>query len=141
MSSPFRSIKRLLKNRQTNSPNFTRDSRCSSNPPRKPAVILPILKWLWIKNRYPKWLALVNGDMDQTLRSESIPACFILTHNQVPEEGFVGSARSQLPPAPHGDEARDLASDPVPGVGSAPTGSHSSGCILRAARNFWGGFP
>ena len=29
------------------------------------------LMWLWIKNRYPKWLALVSGNMDQNLQSNS----------------------------------------------------------------------
>ena len=29
------------------------------------------LKWLWVKNRYPKWVALVNGDKDYNLRSNS----------------------------------------------------------------------
>ena len=27
--------------------------------------------WLWVKNRYPKWLALVSGNMDQNMRSNS----------------------------------------------------------------------
>ena len=26
-----------------------------------------VFKWLWVKNRYPKWVALVNGSMDQNL--------------------------------------------------------------------------
>ena len=33
--------------------------------------------WLWFKNRYPKWLALVNRTQDQNLRS---PGGLILTH-------------------------------------------------------------
>ena len=27
--------------------------------------------WLWVKNRYPTWLALVNGNVDRNLRSIS----------------------------------------------------------------------
>ena len=27
--------------------------------------------WLWVKNMYPKWLALVNGNLDYNLRSDS----------------------------------------------------------------------
>ena len=29
------------------------------------------LMWLWVKNRHPKWVALVNGKKDEHLRSKS----------------------------------------------------------------------
>ena len=37
-------------------------------------------KWLWVNNRYLKWVALVNGSMDENLRSFS---GLILTHTQM----------------------------------------------------------
>ena len=30
------------------------------------------LTWPWVKNMYPKWLALVNGNLDYNLRSNSL---------------------------------------------------------------------
>ena len=42
---------------------------------------LPVsTKWLWVKNRCPTWLALVNGHMDQNLR---FFGGLTLTHSQV----------------------------------------------------------
>ena len=40
-----------------------------------------LLKWLWVKNRYRKWLALASGNMNQNLRSNSW--WFTLTHSQI----------------------------------------------------------
>ena len=36
--------------------------------------------WLWVKNMYPKWVAPVNGNMDQNLQS---PGGLILTHTHI----------------------------------------------------------
>ena len=38
--------------------------------------------WLWVKHRCPKWLATVNGNVDQNLRS-SFPGGLILTHTHM----------------------------------------------------------
>ena len=42
--------------------------------PRQP------ITWLWVKNMYPKWVALVSGNMDQNLW---FPGGLILTHTHV----------------------------------------------------------
>ena len=53
----------------------------------------PGLMWLWIKNGYPKWVALVNGTNDNTPRS---PGGVILTHTHIRHMSgqFEGPCRS-----------------------------------------------
>ena len=53
-------------------------------------VDAPQNMWGWVKNRYPKWLAMVSGNMDENLR---LPVGLILTHTHV---GFLWFALNEL---------------------------------------------
>ena len=82
-------------------------SRCQKAQPNEPPNSLncslrslkgrqqpkPLRKRLWVKSRYPKWLALVNGSMDYNLRSHGL----ILTHTQIKEPRVSRAAAAGAP--------------------------------------------
>ena len=41
----------------------------AASPALRPPEKWPAVVWAWVKNRYPKWLALANGNKNQNLRS------------------------------------------------------------------------
>ena len=92
------------------------------------ACFVAVFMWLWVKNRYPKWLALVNG-LPMTKTGGPYPGGSILTHTHVSRSPVSCFVLCAWDPSLRTSALR-IGSGPILAIGSPPAAAVPGGPVL-----------